>query len=752
MFRLRSWPLPTRLSLPASWYLAFAACAAFSAACTQCGDVPPGSVGDGGSLPRSDGGTFVSCENESDCPSDHMCANGLCRAKAVDAGSELDAGGGGAGDDASVPESRLDVLPGLELEFGAQLLGVTVTRELILQNGGNADLTVFAVILDDDSGEFEATPTGTLSERLRPGEALVVTVSHTPADGIPDFAELKVLHDGPSSLANIELFAEFKGDAALSLSTELEVTMPNVEMLDFGEVFPGETVERTMWVRNTGRSDSILTISDITLTPESAGFTWLDEMDLPYPLGAWSAAACVDDVAVCPPSSAACEDGVCVDEAGAPVFALPLRISYTAADAPASATLTLEHDAAGIADTQTDVLLAGTPSQPELSASTTELNFGPVLVGGPVGLLRFQVDNQGAGPLRISRLVPPQNSVFSVTSSPSLPSEAGQLPFILAPDDAPIEVEVTFTPHAADSFAGFVKLQSNDPTSPEYTVTISGTGISCQAHAHVSAAGVCECDAGYRDCAGECLLAGPDACGPSCIRCDERGGATRECVADQCEYSCTRPYYDLNDDLGQAQGQTSDGCEYLCSQNPAQAEQCNSVDDDCDGEIDNGLPADAKENNNSCSNRKTLTQVNTGGTSQFSTYSIYPLGDDDWYQIRVNEENDNICVYCIDCESYSTQFELIDQPDNQDYVLEVRRLDAGCGSTQLPSTRNGKKVVDDWSACPSFWACSVRGEDNHGCGSQDYKDYIVRVRPRDGNQTNQSCETYTLQVSHSAND
>lgn len=723
---------------------------AIGSACTQCGGVPSGPPPDAGPSPAPDGGGYISCETHDDCPADYWCAAGLCKAPNADAGYALDAGNLDAGlGDASAPESRLDVLPGLELEFGAQLLGVTVTRDLILQNGGNANLTIFAVILDDDSGEFEAAPTGTLGETLAPGDALVITVSHTPADGVPDFAELNVLHDGPSSLANISLFAEFKGDAALSLTQDIDETMPNLAMLSFGEVFPGELLEQRILVRNTGRSDSILTLSDITITPESAGFELVDEIDFPYPLGAWSAAACVDNVDDCPPSASSCEDGICLDEDDAPLFALPLRIAYQAGDAPAMATLTLEHDAAGVQDTQTDIVLTGAPSQPEMVLSVTELVFGNVLVGAPAAVLTFEIANQGQGPLRIERLVPPQNGAFSVSSYPNLPDSEGQIPYTLLPEDAPIVVEVSFAPNATNSFAGFLQVESNDPAHSELTVPISGTGISCQANAFVSEEGTCECNERYRECGGECLLAGPDACGPSCIQCDARSGAERACVDDQCVYSCNLPYYDLNNDLGRAQGQGSDGCEYLCSQNPPSSEQCNSVDDNCDGEIDNGLSADDKENNNSCSNAKSLTQVDTGGTSQFSTYTIYPIGDDDWFKIRVNEENDNICVACVDCESYVSTFELIDQPNGQDYVLEVRLQNSGCGSQPLTTRQNNTKVIDGWRVCPSFFSC-LAGGDNQGCGSQDYRDYLVRVRPRGGNQEIQSCETYTLQVSHSA--
>jgi hypothetical protein len=55
------------------------------------------------------------------------------------------------------------------------------------------------------------------------------------------------------------------------------------------------------------------------------------------------------------------------------------------------------------------------------------------------------------------------------------------------------------------------------------------------------------------------------------------------CVSGQCRYQCLPGFADL--DAG------TPGCEYVCPRYPPTAEDCNGVDDDCDGVVDEDLPA-----------------------------------------------------------------------------------------------------------------------------------------------------------------
>ncbi len=62
--------------------------------------------------------------------------------------------------------------------------------------------------------------------------------------------------------------------------------------------------------------------------------------------------------------------------------------------------------------------------------------------------------------------------------------------------------------------------------------------------------------------------------------CDALAGASAQCEAGFCVYSCEADYVDANLDLGQVE---SDGCE---CQAMARADACDGLDNDCDGVVD----------------------------------------------------------------------------------------------------------------------------------------------------------------------
>lgn len=718
------------------------------AACDGCGGAPPADPDGGGG-----GGTVTWCEDDSECEGGR-CQGGAC----VPGGVGDDGGAGpGPGEDGGVVSGVLGVQPSTVVEFGAQLLGYPVSVDVTLSNVGNGPMKVLAVLLDDDTGEFAADPAGTLNVALQPGESVVVRVTHTPSDGNPDAAELKVLHDGEGNITTIQLFAEFKGDAELSLSEDLDAITPSAESVDFGQADTGATTTRTLWVRNTGRADSILTLSDLTLTPATAGFAFDGEPDLPLPIGAWSTALCPDDdVSVCPPGTTACTDLVCTDDEGLPLNAFPIDITYTAGTLPAQATLTLDHNGGGV-QTSTDVTLTGLPTQPDIDVSPSSASFGPTLVGAPQPAeVTVTVSNVGLGPLFVTRIVEPTSTdVYSFDYSRPVPHLDGDPPLRIDAGAPPLEITVTFTPEAAEGYAAVLTLHTNDGDELQVPITLEGSGVVCQTNAHVDDVGTCVCDDGYIPCGGECKVPGATACGDACFDCTGvtgfGSGTNASCsVGGSCEYSCATAYYDINDGTdGSPGGNNWDGCEYLCPRESPIPETCNSVDDDCDGQTDEGLLQDTSDHsasNGTCSTATDLGDVNTGATRDFGR-TVYPVGDVDWYRVRAHEANDDICVFCDECEDYRTEFRLLDVPAGESYTLEVRQ--GSCGGTVLSGQNN--VVIQSWSECPdSFLSCSLAaaaGGENQGCGTEDNRTYFVRVHSTTGAQSS-SCEPYKLEIKH----
>jgi MYXO-CTERM domain-containing protein len=123
-----------------------------------------------------------------------------------------------------------------------------------------------------------------------------------------------------------------------------------------------------------------------------------------------------------------------------------------------------------------------------------------------------------------------------------------------------------------------------------------GCGNACPT-GQVCNAGICSssCAAGLTQCGQDCVdtstnLAHCGGCDAACVL----SGALAACVGGSCVIqSCHGGFVDL-DQLA------DNGCEYACI--PVGVEECNGLDDDCNGQIDDGL---------SCAG----DQVGTGGAS-----------------------------------------------------------------------------------------------------------------------------------------
>jgi hypothetical protein len=106
----------------------------------------------------------------------------------------------------------------------------------------------------------------------------------------------------------------------------------------------------------------------------------------------------------------------------------------------------------------------------------------------------------------------------------------------------------------------------------------------------------------------------------------------------------------------------------------ASNEACNDVDDNCDGQIDNGMPGDFREPNNSCSAITTLPTVGSGQTLTEGALSIYAQGDGDFYRIPMNETDGD----CSCCDFFCT---------DEDYKIKITlTVPANAGSYRLCKT------------------------------------------------------------------
>ncbi len=76
-------------------------------------------------------------------------------------------------------------------------------------------------------------------------------------------------------------------------------------------------------------------------------------------------------------------------------------------------------------------------------------------------------------------------------------------------------------------------------------------------------------------------------CGNNCETSKPFGTAVSGCTGGACVYACLADHWDLDGDL--AQGAAGNGCEYACSVTGGGTETCDGVDNDCDGDTDEGF-------------------------------------------------------------------------------------------------------------------------------------------------------------------
>ena len=412
--------------------------------------------------PPSPPGDDPDCVLDVDCPdASQVCRGGACVVAIPSEGEGEGEEGEGEGE-GEAPLGILSVLPGDDVEFGAVRLGAAVERNITLRNTGPVALTIVQIVIDDnDAGTFAAEPTGALNQVLAPNGELGMLLVHTPNDGVPDTAELKILHTGAGQLSSVAMRAEFKGVSTLSVTDDAAVLTPDIVEVDVGDVAIGESRAVTLFVRNDGDADSVLTVAGASLTPSNIGFGIAVEA-LPRALSSFDG-LCTADVAECPPGTSACTAGVCVDLGGVPVDAVAVTITF----APTSpedreASFTVRSDVGGIADTGTDFVVRGRGVAGELDINPAAVVFEEVFVGSPQRRTVTVTNIGGAATTLTTATLLFPGATFTLEHA---------LPSILAPNDT-ITLDVVFAPGAAGQFNNIINWDvSGAGTDPQTVIT-----------------------------------------------------------------------------------------------------------------------------------------------------------------------------------------------------------------------------------------------------------------------------------------
>ncbi|MSP16408.1 MAG: choice-of-anchor D domain-containing protein [Myxococcales bacterium] len=202
----------------------------------------------GGTAPPID----EACANDEDCPAGTLCRGGLCETPA-DSGTPVGA-----------PE--IEVTPPT-LDFGSASLGVQVTHELVIENHGNEPLHVtrLELIEGDALAEYTSVPTGAgaVALELAPGGSLTIAVTLVQQDTEADRGELRISSDDADEpVFVVTLLSEIKGTPQLSAAPD---------ELDYGVVTWRDVVAREVDIENTGTGNAPLTITAADVTDASGG-------------------------------------------------------------------------------------------------------------------------------------------------------------------------------------------------------------------------------------------------------------------------------------------------------------------------------------------------------------------------------------------------------------------------------------------------------------------------------------------------
>ena len=219
-------------------------------------------AGCGGKTGRGSTDAAMWCETTDQCPPGYECLGNMC-VPIPDAEVEPDA--------PLVPD--IEVNPDT-LDFGSPLLGVPVTLVATINNVGDADLTIYSILLEEDDGVFEyvAQPTGTLNEVIPPGGSLQVSVELINVDAEIDTGRLLINSNDPDeAMVQVDLISDLKGAVNLATCVMLSDTLfsncvTNPEIIDYGTMAYDTVDSSDVSIYNVGDGNRPLVISDVYVT------------------------------------------------------------------------------------------------------------------------------------------------------------------------------------------------------------------------------------------------------------------------------------------------------------------------------------------------------------------------------------------------------------------------------------------------------------------------------------------------------
>lgn len=334
----------------------------------------------------------------------------------------------GEGTDVGQPE--ITVSPTL-LDF--EIVDVGSSRSLLvtITNAGDAALNVDDIrFTGPDARMFSFS--GTREFSLGPGAGRFISVRFTPTSTGLKTATLAIINnDSDENPVNVQL----RGGEGQTVGPDI-VASPIP--LAFGPVQVGQTSRQTLVLSNAGTQS--LSVSSIELSGLNAAAFSIISGQAPLTIASGGSADVV--------------------------------VEYTAASGSAQATMTVKSNDPDEGTVTVPVSGSGVFSgnQPDISVSTTELNFGVVQVEQSA-TRTLVVNNDGTSELSVTDLQIVGSLIFDYEIV------GGDAPFSVAPG-ASSDITVRFNPSEPRESVATMRVLSNDPDEAQIVVDLVGRGVS----------------------------------------------------------------------------------------------------------------------------------------------------------------------------------------------------------------------------------------------------------------------------------
>jgi Putative metal-binding motif len=721
----------------------------------------------------------MACENEEDCPTGWTCQGNLCVLLTSD----------DAGVDASLP-GELTIFPD-PVQFGNAPLHLDTVRDVTLANIGDGNITVTQIVLTEDDllDEYTCLPDGVVEIVIPPAGTETVTVRLHPNDAELDLGSLSIHSDDPvNPVLTVQLESSYKGVPTLDVCVlDDDVTNPQPfadcdvdsvggdPLLDYGVVTFNVPVMRPVVIRNAADGNAPLHIENVEIHSDSIAI----EADMSLRLFMYDTDG-VTEIAVTPPLFLS---------AGDPATSIPPELLY--------AEVTFGASVDGIV-TNTWILVTSN----DLNGKSVPISAA--VSGCPENLWDLNND-------------PSDGCEYScVYSGPELCGNAEDENCNGATDDEGAISCVTYYKDADGDNYGVTadwRCLCSPSTTDDYTATQNNDCNDNNDLVNPLASESCDgvdnncnnqTDEGLGQTAcglGECLHTIDNCAGGVIQICDPLEGQSTE-VCDLSDNDCDGL---VDETLGQTTcglGEcvhTIDNCISGVVQNcnpfdGTSSEECNGLDDDCDGTPDSDAPATMCGNlpnategcggasgcfiagcssswydldgtvSNGCECHASPSPVSTGNTcanaislgsltdtsgSTVTRSGNTPVsGREVWYVFTAVDDVDTLG------DEFHVDVRFTEAP-NPNYVMDVYRGGCPGTGTQVANAENDRF---DWyvdfnrtstgctqSAPCGEGNCRASNVANYNICNDDTATFLVRVR-QPSSQT--LCTSYTLEISN----